>query len=102
MTTAIPSSLSLLSSRIILAIVIVIACFGLFSLDKDITNISQLITPKIFIVLAIYFTPPFILSVLLHQLFIRYLPYTLSMILSLGAAIPLGFALVIGFFRMVM
>jgi hypothetical protein len=82
---------------LIIALMVLVACFALFYLDKDTHSISDLFKPGNLVALIIYFTPTFIISIFLFNLFLKKTTGSKSMWLSLLTGIPLSFFLVICF-----
>jgi phosphoglycerol transferase MdoB-like AlkP superfamily enzyme len=89
---------STISQYLTIALITILACFALFSLDKDTHSISDLLTPQNLIALLFYFLPTFIISVLLFELFSKKNNRTKSITLSLVTGIPISFLIVICFF----
>ncbi|MDF1676193.1 MAG: hypothetical protein P1U44_10795 [Vicingaceae bacterium] len=79
------------------ALIVVLACFGLFYLDRETHSVTDLFQTGNLVVLVFYFIPTYILSCLLYILF-QYLKSTKSVLLSLLIGIPLGFSLMMLFF----
>ena len=85
-----------------LALLILISCFTLFYLDKDIKTINQLFDHRILIPLVIYFTPTFLISFFLFRMFYKKNETMMSFILSLCIGLPAGFTLVIVILKILM
>jgi hypothetical protein len=89
---------STISQYLTIALIVILACFVLFSLDKDTHSISDLLTPQNLIALLFYFLPTFIISALLFELFLKKYDKNKSFTLSLMTGIPISFLIVISFF----
>jgi hypothetical protein len=94
----IKTNTSTFSHYLSIALIIILACFVLFSLDKDTHSISDLLTPQNLIALLFYFLPTFIISVLLFDLFSKKKNSVKSITFSLVTGIPIGFLIAICFF----
>lgn len=80
--------------HLISALIIVLLCFCLFSVDKDTHSISDLFKPGNLVALLIYFVPTWLLCYALYKMFERRNNKN-SFALALGIGIPGGFAIVI-------
>ncbi len=78
-----------------IALVIVAACFLLFSIDKDTHHFSDLFQPGNLVALAVYFIPTYVVCIMLFHYFARRHSLAGSTALSLLIGIPVSFALVI-------
>jgi hypothetical protein len=88
---------TIFKQHITIALIVLVACFALFYLDKDTHSISDLFKVGNLIALIIYFTPTFVISIFLFNLFLKKTTGSKSMLLSLLTGIPLSFFLVICF-----
>ena len=78
-----------------IAIVVLLACFGLFYLDYETRSVADLFTTGNLVVLGIYYIPTLILCLSLMLLFTKKFSLSKSMALSLITGIPTGFVIVI-------
>lgn len=78
-----------------IAVFIILSCFVLFSLDKDMHTFSDLLKPGNLVALIVYFIPTFFICGFLSELFSRQLSTSKSLLLSLTIGIPLSFTLII-------
>tara|TARA_R110002072_G_scaffold174802_6_gene330426 strand:- start:4375 stop:4677 length:303 start_codon:yes stop_codon:yes gene_type:complete len=82
-----------------IALIVLVACFALFSLDKDVHTPSDLFEWGNFFALILYFTPTFLLSIFLFKYVSKKLHPSDSFLLALLIGIPFGFILVISLLR---
>lgn len=76
------------------ALTILLACFGLFSIDKDTHSLYDLFKPGNLVALTLYFVPTYLVCYALYSMFGRRgRKNRTSLALILG--IPVGFMLVI-------
>jgi|GEM_PF-4608357 len=86
---------------ILMALIVFICCFLLFSLDKDVKKFSDLFVPGIFVVLSLYFIPTFAVCYFLFRSLMKTHDKPLSLFISLIVGMPLGFGLVIAFLKII-
>lgn len=79
--------------HILTPVVTILFCLGLFYIDKDTQNLSDLFKPTNLFALAIYFIPTYIICIFLQGIF-KSQPHQKRFFLALGLGIPLGFILV--------
>jgi len=78
-----------------IALLVLLACFTLFSLDKDTHSFTDLFRPGNLFALVFYFTPTFLICLFFFIHFSKKRNRMISLILSLLTGIPLSFTLVI-------
>ena len=78
-----------------IAFFVLLACLGLFSLDRETHHFSDLLKPGNLAALILYFTPALVISLLLYSRFSKTYNKRKSLILSLVTGIPISFAFVI-------
>ncbi len=71
------------------------ACITLFLIDKDTQALTDLFKPGNLVAFIVYFSPSFVISVLLFRYFSKKFNKSDSLFLSLLIGIPLSFLLVI-------
>ncbi len=86
----------------IIALITLLACVILFSLDKDTHGFNDLLKPGNLFALVFYFTPTFLVSIFLYTLFSKKYGGSKSLVLSLVTGIPVSFTLVICSFLLIM
>jgi len=88
---------SIILAYLTIALISLLACIALFSLDKETHSFSDLMRTQNLVALLIYFSPTFIFSVLFFKLYSMKKKRTISIALSVVTGIPLSFLLVICF-----
>jgi hypothetical protein len=84
--------MSRFSSILTLAFAILALCWLLFAIDKDTHQFSDLLKPGNLAALVVYFTPTFLICLLIHHVLIIKLSNTKSIMLSLLLGVPVSFA----------
>lgn len=79
--------------HVLTPIVVILFCLGLFYIDKDTQNLSDLFKPANLFAFTIYFIPTYIICILLQGIF-KNQPNQKRFFLALSIGIPLGFILV--------
>ena len=85
-------------SAAIVALGVLLACWGLFYLDHETRSIADLFKIGNLIALAFYFITAFFITFFLFVMIRQKKSQATSMLLAFVIGIPLSFALVIGFF----
>ena len=85
-----------------LGLFVLLACFALFLLDKDMHGITDLFKPGNLFALIYYFPPAFLISALLFKYTSRNQNRSNSFIISLALGIPIGFILIISILNSIM
>lgn len=84
--------MSRFSSIIIIALATLAFCWLLFAIDKDTHHFSDLLKPGNLAALVVYFTPTFLVCLLLHHLMNKKLTTSNSLWVSLVLGVPFSFA----------
>jgi hypothetical protein len=87
-----PSEKVKFSSLSIISFTVLIATWLLFAIDKETHQFSDLLSPVNLAALVVYFTPTFLVCLLLHHVLSMKMSSTKSMLLSLALGIPVSFA----------
>ncbi|MFN0188498.1 MAG: hypothetical protein ACKVQV_07335 [Bacteroidia bacterium] len=87
--------MSRLSSAFTIALATLTLCWLLFAIDKDTHHFSDLLKPGNLAALVVYFTPTFLICLLIHHLLSKKISNTKSLVLSLVIGVPLSFLAVI-------
>lgn len=84
--------MSRFSSIITLAFATLTLCWLLFAIDKDTHQFSDLLKPGNLAALVVYFTPTFLICLLIHHVLSIKLSNIKSIMLSLLLGVPFSFA----------
>ncbi len=83
------------SSLSIISFTVLISTWLLFAIDKETHQFSDLLSPGNLAALVVYFTPTFLICLLIHHLLSKKISNTKSLVLSLVIGVPLSFFCVI-------
>jgi hypothetical protein len=79
-------------SLFIISFTVLIATWLLFAIDKETHQFSDLLSPGNLAALVVYFTPTFLVCLLLHHVLSIKMSSTKSILLSLVLGFPVSFA----------